>query len=67
MIKSKGEIEMTADEKGFISVYRALTDENKRRLLCFFSDLLSKRPPLDKTADCGIISDETNEKPTVEV
>ena len=55
---------MTADEKGFISVYRTLTDENKRRLLCFFSDLLSKRPPLDKTADCG---DETNEKPTVEV
>mgnify|MGYP000044259793 FL=1 len=58
---------MTADEKGFISVYRTLTDENKRRLLCFFSDLLSKRPPLDKTADCGIISDETNEKATVEV
>ena len=67
MIKNKGEIEMTADEKGFISVYRTLTDENKRRLLCFFSDLLSKRPPLDKTADCGIISDETNEKTTVEV
>lgn len=67
MIKNKGEIEMTADEKGFISVYRTLTDENKRRLLCFFSDLLSKRPPLDKTADCGIISDETNEKATVEV
>ena len=58
---------MTADEKGFISVYRTLTDENKRRLLCFFSDLLSKRPPLDKTADCGIISDKNNEKATVEV
>lgn len=58
---------MAVDEKGFISVYRTLTDENKRRLLCFFSDLLSKRPPLDKTAYCGIISDETNEKPTVEV
>ncbi len=58
---------MTADEKGFISVYRTLTDENKRRLLCFFSDLLSKRPPLDKTANCGIISDETSEKTTVEV
>ena len=58
---------MTANEKDFISVYRTLTDENKRRLLCFFSDLPSKRPPLDKTADCGIISDETNEKPTVEV
>lgn len=58
---------MTADEKDFISVYRTLTDENKRRLLRFFSDLLSKRPPLDKTADCGIISDETNEKTTVEV
>ena len=39
---------MTADEKGFISVYRTLTDENKRRLLRFFSDLLSKRPPLIK-------------------
>lgn len=58
---------MMADEKGFISVYRTLTDENKQRLLCFFSDLLTKRPPLDKTADCGIISDETNEKTTVEV
>lgn len=58
---------MTADEKGFISVYRTLTDENKRRLLCFFSDLLSKRPPLDKTADCGTISDETNENPSLEV
>lgn len=67
MIKSKGEIEMTANEKDFISVYRTLTDENKRRLLCFFSDLLSKRPPLDKTADCGIISDETDEKSAVEV
>ena len=58
---------MTADEKGFISVNRTLTDENKRRLLRFLSDLLSKRPPLDKTADCGIISDETNKTPTVEV
>lgn len=58
---------MTADEKGFISVYRTLTDENKRRLLCFFSELLSKRPPLDKTADCGIISDEASENPSFEV
>ena len=58
---------MTADEKGFVSVYRTLTDENKRRLLCFFSDLLSKRPPLDKTEECGIISNETDEKTTVEV
>lgn len=58
---------MTANEKDFISVYRTLTDENKRRLLCFFSDLLSKRTPLDKTADCGIISDETDEKTTMEV
>ena len=58
---------MTADEKDFISVYRTLTDENKRRLLRFFSDLLSKRPPLDKTTDCGIISDETNKKQAVEV
>lgn len=58
---------MTADEKGFISVYRTLTDENKRRLLRFFSYLLSKRTPLDKTADCGTISDETNEKPSLEV
>lgn len=58
---------MTADEKGFISVYRTLTDENKRRILFFFSDLLSKRPPLDKTANCGIISDEVNEKTAMEV
>lgn len=58
---------MTANEKDFISVYRTLTDENKRRLLCFFSDLLSKRQPLDKTADCGIISNETDEKTTMEV
>ena len=58
---------MTANEKDFISVYRTLTDENKRRLLCFFSDLLSKRPTLDKTADCGIISDETDKKPALEV
>lgn len=50
-IKNKGEIEMATDEKDFISVYRTLTGENKRRLLRFFSDLLSKRPPLDKTAD----------------
>lgn len=55
---------MTESEKDFISVYRTLTNENKRRLLCFFSDLLSKRPLLDKTEDCGTIVDETNEKPT---
>lgn len=58
---------MTENEKNFISIYRSLTDENKRRLLRFFSDLPSKRPLLDKTADCGIISDETNEKPSLEV
>lgn len=58
---------MTADEKDFISAYRTLTGENKRRLLRFFSDLLSKRPPLDKTEDCGIISDETNKKQAAEV
>lgn len=58
---------MTADEKDFISAYRTLTGENKRRLLRFFSDLLSKRPPLDKTADCGTISDETSENPSLEV
>lgn len=58
---------MTENEKDFISIYRSLTDENKRRLLCFLSDLLSKEPLLDKTADCGIISDETNEKTTAEV
>lgn len=58
---------MTADEKDFISVYRTLTGENKRRLLRFFSDLLSKRPPLDKTTDFGIISDETSENPSLEV
>lgn len=58
---------MTANEKDFISVYRTLTDENKRRLLCFFSDLLFKRQPLDKTADCGIISDEVNGKTAMEV
>lgn len=58
---------MTENEKDFISIYRSLTDENKRRLMCFFSDLLSKRPPLDKTADCGIIGDETNGKTTAEV
>ena len=57
---------MTADEKGFISVYRTLTDENKRRLLCFFSDLLSKRPPLDKTADFVISVFVSNEKPSLE-
>lgn len=58
---------MTENEKDFISIYRSLTDENKRRLLRFFSDLLSKRPPLDKTTDCGIISDKTSENPSLEV
>lgn len=58
---------MTENEKDFISIYRSLTGENKRRLLRFFSDLPSKRPLLDKAEDCGIISDETNEKTTAEV
>lgn len=58
---------MTENEEDFISIYRSLTEENKRRILRFFSDLLPKRPPLDKTEDCGIISDETNEKTTAEV
>lgn len=58
---------MTESEENFISIYRSLTEENKRRILRLFSDLLSKRPPLDKTEDCGIISDETNEKATAEV
>lgn len=58
---------MTENEKDFISIYRSLTDENKRRLLRFFSELPSNLPPLDKTEDCGIISDETNKKPAVEV
>lgn len=58
---------MTENEKDFISIYRSLTDENKRRLLRFFSDLPSNRKPLDKTSDCGIISDETDKKQAVEV
>lgn len=58
---------MTENEEDFISIYRSLTDENKRRILRFFSDLLSKRPPLDKTEDCGIMPNETTEKTLVEV
>ena len=58
---------MAENEKDFISIYRSLTDENKRRILRFFSALPSKRPLLDKTEDCGIISDEANENATAEV
>ena len=58
---------MTDNEDDFISIYRSLTDENKRRILRFFSALPSKRPLLDKAEDCGIISDESNEKATAEV
>lgn len=58
---------MTENEKDFIYIYRSLTDENKRRVLHFFSDLLSKRPPLDKAEDCCIIVGETSEKTGREV